>query len=325
MIVYECRASTILYNLMAVCRLPGPVLLPANVCPIVPITLHKAGRRFEFVDISPITLSMDHEKVLERWSAAKERPAGLVYVRSFGAVFDTVALFREIKRLAPEACIIDDRCICAPSFDSGNLLDNVDAVLYSTGYAKYVDIGFGGYAILKDDICYRGAELAYDQRDLEALTIQYKKSLSERQKFLYTNSDWLDSSMPRMEWSAYRKMVEAHALQASEIKREINYIYSSRLPRSIQLPSAFQSWRFNIHVANKDMILNVIQESGLFASGHYEALDGLFGDGSGANARMLHRHIINLFNDGYFDSEKAKCLADVIVNSNNFAQSPLEI
>jgi hypothetical protein len=48
------RASAILYNLLVGRADSRPWLLPANICPIVPITFLKAQVPFEFVDISQI-------------------------------------------------------------------------------------------------------------------------------------------------------------------------------------------------------------------------------------------------------------------------------
>jgi len=61
------RASAILYNLL-VGRADSlrPWLLPANICPVVPITFLKAHIPFAFVDISPATLHMDLNQAEER-------------------------------------------------------------------------------------------------------------------------------------------------------------------------------------------------------------------------------------------------------------------
>ncbi len=45
-----------------------PLVIPANICPIVPITFYKAGTPIEFVDISSETLHMDLEKAEARLS-----------------------------------------------------------------------------------------------------------------------------------------------------------------------------------------------------------------------------------------------------------------
>lgn len=325
MIAYERRACTVLYNLLTCHQHTGPILLPANVCPIVPITLHKAHRSFEFVDISTATLCIDHEKLLERWTAAAVPPAGLVYVRTYGAIFDAGGLFNEIKRLTPDSLIVDDRCACAPSFAKDALLENVDAVLYSTGYAKHADIGFGGYAFVNDEFFYKCHGMHFDSSHLVTQTKQYKDALSSQQKFVYVDNGWLDASEPDVEWTIYRDLVEKQVSKVLVAKKAINHVYADKLPPDIQLASPFQSWRFNIHVADKPALLTEINKAGLFASGHYDSLNGLFGIGSGNNARALHRHIVNLFNDDYFDVERATLLADLILSTKNLAPGALRL
>lgn len=286
MIVYEQRACTVLYNLLVCHRHAGPILLPANVCPIVPMTLHKAGRPFEFIDVSLSTLCIDQEELIARWSDSREqRPAGMVYVRTFGALFDASALFDEVKRLAPDGLIIDDRCACPPSFSPEALHPSVDAVLYSTGYAKYVDVGSGGYAVVGERTPYCRSHLPYDAGDLADVTSQSRRSISEQRPFVYADSDWLDFGEPDLAWDAYRRQIEEEARQAASAKRSINEIYVAGLPAAIQLGPRFQSWRFNIHVEDKPALMDAIAAAGLFASGHYEALDGIFATGSGRNAR----------------------------------------
>ena len=45
------RASAILYNYLSGNHFDKPFLLPANVCPVVPLSFMKAGVGFEFIDI----------------------------------------------------------------------------------------------------------------------------------------------------------------------------------------------------------------------------------------------------------------------------------
>ncbi len=325
MIAYERRASTVIYNLLAGHPNKGLIFLPANVCPIVPIALCKARRDFEFVDISPTTLCIDHEKLVERWMHSVVPPAGLIYVRTYGAIFDTDDVFDQLKKLTPDALIIDDRCTCAPSFEADTLAENVDAVIYSTGYAKYADIGFGGYAFIRDESLYRHARLPFNEQHLEVQTRQYRNALLGQHRFIYLDNDWLDFEKPAIDWVTYRNLVEEQVRKASVIKQSINHIYVSKLPPEIQLAPSFHSWRFNIHIADKPALLAAIEKAGLFASGHYEPLDGLFGSGSGEKARTVHQHTVNLFNDYYFDVERAELLADLILNIKNIAPSPLDL
>ncbi|WP_198291692.1 hypothetical protein, partial [Pseudomonas asplenii] len=170
---FEQRAATVLFKIITSPILSGPFLLPANICPIVPLVFLKAGRSFEFIDICPRTLCLDHEAVMARWRRPGTPPAGIVYARSYGAVFKTDQIFSEIKSLSPQALIIDDRCLCPPDFNN-IICDHTDAVLYSTGYAKYVDIGFGGFGLLRYKTPYKDTQHSFNPQALKELTKKYK-------------------------------------------------------------------------------------------------------------------------------------------------------
>lgn len=322
MIVFERRAATILFNLLRSHPVKGPFLLPANICPIVPMVFYKARRQFEFIDIAPETLCMDRDALAERWSKPHNRPAGLIYVRTYGAIFDASHDFANIKSLSPRALIVDDRCLCSPDF-SGTLAPYADVALYSTGYAKYVDIGYGGFGVVSDGIPYARTESAFDGRDLELMAGQYKKAQRTQAHYTYTDSDWLDTAMPEEKWTAYRHRVEQEFIRISEMKKITNSIYSAKLPPEVQFPGSFQSWRFNIQVREKEKVLDAIRREGLFASGHYDSLAGLFGVGTAPFAKIVHRHVINLFNDRYFSPEQAIKLTDVLTKFKPLTPGPL--
>lgn len=313
MIAFEQRASAVLFNVLRSHAKEGAFLLPANICPIVPITLMKAGRACEFVDIDRETLCMDHEAVIARWTEGWQKPAGLIYARTYGAVFDASETFAAIKAIDPGALIIDDRCLCPPNFTE-TLADGVDVALYSTGHAKSVDIGYGGYGIIRDGIPYMRAHCIYDRASLDAIIADYKGCLEKKEAFAYRDSNWLDTSMPLESWATYRKQAELESVKAAKQKDRINGIYAARLPCAIQLPAAYNDWRFHIRVNDKAAVLAAIWRENLFASSHYDSLAGRFGPGSAPVAERLHCHIINLFNDHYFSPEKACRLTDVLTS-----------
>src|SRR4029453_3610942 len=106
------RASAVLYNILASQASELPWLIPANICPIVPITFFKARVPFEFVDISPMTLHMDLERV-EALMKARQY-GGVLYVPTYGEASTPVEFFARAKSIDPELLIIDDRCLCRP-------------------------------------------------------------------------------------------------------------------------------------------------------------------------------------------------------------------
>lgn len=65
------RASAILYNYLSGNHFDKPFLLPANVCPVVPLSFMKAGVGFEFIDIDE-SHAMSTEKCLTAIEAANE-------------------------------------------------------------------------------------------------------------------------------------------------------------------------------------------------------------------------------------------------------------
>ncbi len=268
-------------------------------------------------------MCLDHAAIIERWSRLDNpRPVGMVYVRTYGASFNAEDLFADIKALSPAALIIDDRCLCPPSFVE-DLSANCDAMLFSTGHAKYADIDFGGYGILRDGINYQRTALPFSKSDLDYITEQYKASLARRTRFAYSDSNWLSTDAPHITWESYRVSVEQECLKAAALKSKINEVYVTGLPPQIQFPSEFQSWRFNIHVRDKESVLSEIRRSGLFASGHYDALSGVFGSGSCPATQLVHKHVINLFNDRHIGVERARELACLLADIQGLEPSPL--
>jgi hypothetical protein len=311
LIAFERRASTVLFNLIRARRDTRPYLIPANACPILAVTLLKARVPFELVDISSTALEIDATRVFDLLRSAPRRYGGMIYVRSYGALSDATQFFREFQRFDPTAAIFDDRCLCAPEFGE-DIDETVDAKLYSTGHAKCVDVGWGGYAIVRAASNYASWREPFHADDLERLTAECKHALAGGEAFEYAPSRWLDSRKPPLAWPRYREHVRAQRMNALRHKRTLNAIYEATVPDELQLPSPFQQWRFNIHVANPEVVLAKIFESGLFASRHYVPLTRAFGTGSAPVAEAVYGRIVNLFNDRYFTADQAIRTAEIV-------------
>jgi len=308
--IYEPRASTIIHNVLLTRADLRPWILPANICPIVPITFLKARIPFELVDISLKTFHMDLDQVEERVKTRKY--GGLLYAHTYGEASVPREFFFSLKNIAPELFILDDRCLCVPSFDFDM---PADLVLYSTGYAKIVELGLGGYALVQDDFQYESAELPFDPQDHIELETAYKESVQRREVFHYQDSDWLETAPPVSTWYDYRGKIESELTTSLIHRSELNAIYQKLLPFEIQLPPAYQTWRFNILVKNKLNVLRAIFNAGLFASSHYASLAGIMAEGNAPQAETLSNEVINLFNDHYFDLQKAEKICEVILEN----------
>lgn len=307
------RACSLLYSYIKE-HAGGVWILPVNVCPDVPLTYALAGVSFDFIDINPSTLCLDMQEVNRIIKENPRKYAGVLYVRTYGAIKDTSQDFRLIKTVDENISIIDDRCLCLPEILPE--FWNADMILYSTGHCKQIDFNGGGLAYYSSATEYRiDDNLFYDGTDEEEL---YKKAFEKDEPFQKVPRGWL--KMERFENpSDYIKRIDDFIPSRVEIRNDINNIYSENLPQSIQLGSDYQQWRFNIRVPSdqKDVILNELFKNGLFASSHYHSVNRLFDNSRYVVSDQLFESIINLFNDKYYTLNKAKQTCDIINNVLN--------
>jgi hypothetical protein len=309
-IVQAPRASAILYHILASQKESRPWLLPANICPIVPITFLKARVPFEFVDISSESLHMDLDQAEDR--IRQHGFGGLVYAHTYGEPSTPTDFFNAIKSLDPELLIVDDRCLCIPEFEAHS---SADVILFSTGYAKIVDLHFGGYALLREGLTYQPANLPFKADDYDEIERAYKKAVGERVRFVYHEMDWLETDASLPGWEDYRSQIESGLNKSLAWRARLNELYASGLPSEIQLPQKYQMWRFNVRVKNKVKVMQVIFEAGLFASSHYASLAGIMAAGSAPHANILVEEVINLFNDHNFDADRAAQVCELILEN----------
>ena len=309
-IVQAPRASAILYNLLMSQDDPNPWLLPANICPIIPITFFKAGVPFEFVDISAETLHMDLEQAEGRLK--RGHYGGVLYAHTYGEPSTPVEFFQSIKANFPDLLLVDDRCLCIPDLEPPQEM-LVDMTLYSTGYAKIVELGFGGYAFLKTGTAYHPENLPFNPQAYKELEKEYKQTIRNRERYVYNDSDWLQIDADLLAWYDYRQQIEDGLKASIRHRAAMNEIYTKRLPLEWQLPAQYQTWRFNIRLKNRDRILEAIFASGAFASSHYASLAGIMAPGQCSQAERLAEEVINLFNDHHFDAQQAERVCAIIM------------
>jgi dTDP-4-amino-4,6-dideoxygalactose transaminase len=308
------RASSILYDILKTGASARPFLLPANICPIVPITFLKAGIPFEFVDISPGTLAMDLDQIEARLHTSSANYGGLLYAHTYGDPSTPIDFFELIKRRWPALTLIDDRCLCIPQAEPDSPTV-ADVVLFSTGYAKIVDLGYGGFAFLQDHVACTHQSLPFDAEHLETLESEYKTHVRAGAAYSYQDSSWLQTDSLLPSWQEFANELSDAARRTLSHRRSLNAVYNSLVPRELQLPQAFQLWRFNLRLERKAAILEAIFSAGLFASSHYASLVGIMGSGRDENARALARQVMNLFNDEHYTLDMAERTARVVRRS----------
>lgn len=270
------RANKILYNFIKTNNIAGKILLPVNICTDVVLTLQYVGLDLEFVDIQADNLCIDQDTVL---SLATEASM-LLFVHTYGVENEFDYFFQKVKEVNSEIVIVDDKCLCMP-----NLLVEesiADLVLYSTGAKKMVDLCGGA-------IGYVANQWEYNEIEVEP-------------NAYLNNERWL--------LDAKQLYIKMDAMIVH--KEKLNAIYRQMLPSDIQLPDAYQHWRFNILTEKKDEILKALFSEGLFASNHYKSLSN-----DCIIAYTLHEHVLNLFNDQYYTQEQAIRTCEIINNLLN--------
>lgn len=271
--------------------------MPANVCPVVPLTFQLAEVDFEFVDINNDTLCIDEQTCL---SLAKTGLfQGLVFVHTYGTSYDPQPFFKLLKAFAPSFHMVDDKCLCAPSFSISQT--EADLTLFSTGYAKYVDLGRGGFGFLQEGLDLSMELLRFDGNDIELV---YKKAFAKMEKIGRVPTGWLDAYVTDYYDDGYRQSVEREEKRMKEHKKEINTVYRKLLCEKA-LHDDFNQWRYNFLVEDKEDVLKRLFDAGLFASSHYQPSSRLFVDEFFPNAERLYGQVVNLFNDKYITKEQA--------------------
>ncbi|MEI7503512.1 MAG: hypothetical protein WCJ61_09530 [Paludibacter sp.] len=301
------RASGIIYKFVKTFH-NGTYLLPANVCPIVPLTLHNAGVSFEFVDIDNLTLCIDEQKCLELFSLNPKKYQGIIFVRTYGYIYDTTDFFQKLRDVNEKFKIIDDRCLVIPDVDIK--VENCDLILYSTGYAKPINVGFGGIGLLNENIIIDN----YNESGPSDLDIEhfYKAALENNRILDSIPLGWLDTRFYKGNIHDYLETIEKEKNRAFKHKEILNNMYKDLLPKDILMFDEFQNWRFNILVDNKELLLEKIFENKLFASSHYKPTNVIFNNNRHLEAEKLYHKVINLFNDSYFTLEQAGAVCKII-------------
>ncbi|MFN2118765.1 MAG: hypothetical protein ACK2T0_00005, partial [Anaerolineales bacterium] len=230
---------------------------------------------------------------------------------TYGDPETPVEFFKALKQAWPHLLLIDDRCLCVPDLVPREA-QVADVALYSTGYAKIIDIGFGGYAFARDDIPHRHGSLPFDRADLVALERAYKASIAESHPFKYRDSDWLETDSELPTWDAYVERLSAAIPASLAHRQKINAVYNSMIPVELRLAERFQLWRYNVRHIAAGPVADAISSAGLFASRHYASLVGIFGSGIGVNSAALAGSIVNLFNDFHYTVDMAERTARIV-------------
>jgi hypothetical protein len=309
--IHSQRASAILFNiLLQNGSLSKYYFIPANVCPIVITTFLKAGKKFEFIDIDKDTLCICKETLLKRIKESPDKYDGLLFVRTYGTDKRYENLFDEIKKMSSGILIIDDFCLAQPLLNPVTTL--ADVQLFSTGYSKYVNLNYGGYAYIDKKIKYTNTSIPFSSTGHEKLLQQFKHAIDTNTLFEYSDSDWLDTNALEVPFSAYIQTLETEMKITDVRRKELNDFYFSHINPEAQLDKSFQTWRFHVKVHEKEILMKTISLNNLYVSSQYPSAGKMFTNETYINTENLFNSTIALFNDNRFDLKKAEKMAPLI-------------
>lgn len=318
-VVTAARASSLIYGISKAGP-EGVFLIPANACPAVPLAVMEAGRQFEFIDIDPQSLSLCVAQATRRIQTSSEsKIAGVIYIHSYGYTARSDEDLQNLRNaMGAKAILIDDRCLSWPETQMSRFNRSpADAVIWSTGPKKSLDLNHGGYGLFRNDLPFSLPEYEVSGASFDSIMQRYKTAIDE-QAPIFSNPvvcrelpKWIPNEAGPL-WADYEAEIISKTPAILTHKTKLNNIYQSQLAHFSSFSMAQQLWRFNIRVKNQQAILKRLFEAGLFASNHYYPSSNLWGVNNMIDAETLSRTIINLFNDQYFTAEMAQESCNII-------------
>ncbi|OFY71832.1 MAG: hypothetical protein A3G23_14625 [Bacteroidetes bacterium RIFCSPLOWO2_12_FULL_37_12] len=280
--------------------------LPATICFSVPALFYSEKKEIYFYDFSIDNSNLLEKKILLNCD-------GILAVDYYGTEKTDVCVFKKLKESGK--IIIYDKCLSAPDFTiNPELLNFIDLVLFSTGDAKVVDLGYGGYGIsrvlLKPGKYNAEVTKNYLKLDKE-WDIAFKSNLPIQINRLHEN-EWVDISDNHIQTN-YKQGVKKLTGQIMVEKNKINAIYKAIIPPELIFTELSDVWRFNLLIKNRDFLLREIYFNKLFVGCHYADMSVHFNFRKKLNySKFIEKHILNLYNDRYITPAQAEKCAELI-------------
>ena len=302
--IFRNRATAIIHDFIKNNKIKEKFILPANICPIVPLVFYKNKIKIKFLDIDKKTLNICKDKVFSEI----KNSSGILWNHTYGKETNQNFFFKDLKKIKENYLIIDDKCLCVPKTKlKKNFISDLE--IYSTGYSKYCDVGYGGYGISKKKL-----EL-FNTKYIKKLEHSIKKKIDrcilQKKNYINKENNWLKNQKIDAT-SFYLKSIEKLKNKVNRHKKKINLIYTQNLPSEIILDQTMNIWRFNILINRKEILLKEIFLNDLFASSHFYSSSKLFENEKKTCSDILSSNVVNLFNDFRFSELNANKVCEII-------------
>jgi len=326
--VGECivvgRAATAIYLVLSELKQKNKyVLVPANICYAAVFPIISAGLIPLFCDVDKYSGNITISSVKE---ALNSDVVAAIIPHMYGNPIQDIKELHSIF-LENNVIMIEDCASLMTNEMTSSTPGTVgDYVLYSTGYSKTVDLGFGGILYSKT---YSLSNMEQDLSELPLFNDKFEKETSLFSKIYRLlrnqrhesnlskdfygclNNSFKDNFLYRIDKSKQDLILEkVKELDDVISSRRYKYLYyKNKLQDKYDIYFYTDSavpWRFNILVKNRDDFVKYCLENELPISDWYPCVTPVFGIDKRFDGAAWHeKHIVNfplMIDDGAIDS-----------------------
>ena len=250
------------------------VLINPNICGEV-IGMLRQYTEVHYIDYDPHKTILLHQ-ITNNLSLYQEHPTIILFNCVYGDSEIDITALEAVKKNNPNVKIILDACLLSSKnylkFKNNGVFD---ALIYSFGYSKFVDLNYGGVLSLQDenldisgrsDICIPKFNVL-DKLKWENYPHHLKSSLDFNELCYHTLSD---AQLEHLNRRLFEKVISVEKSRALTRKRL--RVFLDRYDEFLLDPNRFD-WRLN-YVIRDEKIQNeftsFLKKSGLHYSRHYQ-------------------------------------------------------
>lgn len=327
--IYTGRGSSALYAILNTITVrKKKVLLPVNICEIVIPIIQLAGFSPVFYDVDPDTGNSGLENIKAKYTGEE---AVLLAVHNFGLPLEIDLISEWAKE--NDIFLIEDVCNALGATYCNVPVGNWgDAAIYSFGYSKIVELGFGGGLTVRDSALRQQVmELI---STFELYSAHHKRADHDFQSKLRTLRKDPGNQKPEIYGPLYEDyakfliyrldnqrvtliknaLVNLEHILLSRHQKAMMYktgISSSKISHVNEAPGQI-FWRYNILVEpeRRNQLLKLLIDNTIWASKWYPPVNQLFfkesESGGYPGAELFSKRVINLFVDERFSIAELK-------------------
>ena len=334
-LIFSGRGSTALYAILTSLETKErKILLPVNICEIVIPVIQLAGFSPVFYDVNPDTGNSSLENIKAKYTGDE---AVLLAVHNFGVPLEIDLISEWAKE--NEIFLIEDVCNALGATFKNVPVGNLgDASIYSFGYSKIVELGFGGGLTVRESGLrqkVKGLISSFDlyselqkeadhefQSKLRTLRKDSGNQMPEIYRPLY--EDYAKFLIYRLDEQSVNlikdALVDLDNILLSRYQKAMMYkngIMSSKISHVKEVPGQI-FWRYNILVESewRDELLKLLIDNNIWASKWYPPVNKLFFEenepGGYPCAELFSKRVINLFVDERFSIAEVKRTINLI-------------